>query len=390
MLDGKKIVTILGSTGSIGIQTLQVLENLWDTHRIGFLTANYNIDLLAEQIRKYKPIGVVVKDRESCAELKRKINNSNIKCGKENLLEAASDIRNDIVISALVGFSGVEPSLAAIESGINIALANKETLVSAGSIITEAVKRNKVELITIDSEHSAILQCLVGEDINEVEKIILTASGGPFLNTPKENFAKLTVKEALSHPNWSMGNKITIDSATMMNKGFEVIEAFWLFNIAYKNIQVMIHPQSIIHSLVQFVDGSVKAQLGLPDMRIPISYSLNYPRRMKFNFPRLDLSEIAQLTFIKPDFEKFPCLKLAYHTLDIGGTAPAILNAANEIAVEYFINEKITFTDIPLTIEYALSKIDVTANPSLSIIIETDKETRNLVKKHISNRLLKK
>ena len=388
MLDNKKVVTILGSTGSIGVQSLQVLEELRDTHRIGFLTAYSNIDLLAEQINKYKPLGVVVKDKNSCRELKSKINFSNIACGRDWLIESATDTRNDLIISALVGFSGVEPTLAAIEAGVNVALANKETLVSAGNIITEAAKRNKVELIAIDSEHSAILQCLAGENINEVEKIILTASGGPFFNTPKELFNRLSVKEALSHPNWSMGNKITIDSATMMNKGFEVIEAYWLFNLPPNKIEVLVHPQSIVHSLVQFNDGSVKAQLGLPDMRIPISYAISYPSRIKFNFPRIDLTKIGKLTFFKPDFDKFNCLKLAFQALNRAGTAPAILNAANEVAVANFINEKITFSEIPIIIETALSKIDIIDNPSLYFIIETDKETRDFSNKLISRNIV--
>jgi len=382
----QKIITILGSTGSIGVQTLQVLETIPESFRVGYLTTNKNIELLSQQIKKFNPVAVVIKDKTAYEKFK---SNSDFKGkilhGKKGLLEAAGDSINDLVLSALVGFSGVEPTMEAIKSGNNIALANKETLVSAGSVIIKAARKYKVDIIAVDSEHSAILQCLVGESIKEVEKIILTASGGPFLNTAKNDLKKITWKEALRHPKWTMGNKISIDSATMMNKGFEVIEAYWLFGIGREKIDILIHPQSIIHSMVQFRDGSVKAQMGLPDMRIPISYALSFPRRLKYDFPRLDLSELKDLSFTKPDYEKFPCVKLAFDALDTGGTAPAIINAANEIAVYSFLEDKIKFTDIPRCIEAARTEIEVQEKPDLEDIIETDKEVRNFVRHFIEN-----
>ncbi len=380
MTKKKRTISILGSTGSIGVQALDVLDSISDNFRIAYLTANTNIDLLSEQIKKFNPIGVVVGNKELSLRLKRLIDfNGIVLYGKEGLIEAASDNINDLVLSALVGFSGVEPTMAAINTGTTIALANKETLVSAGSVIISTAKKNNVDIIAIDSEHSAILQCLIGESITEVEKIILTASGGPFFNLPKEQFNEITLKQALNHPNWNMGNKITIDSATMMNKGFEVIEAFWLFNLKKEQIDVVIHPQSIVHSLVQFVDGSMKAQLGLPDMRIPISFALSYPRRLKFDFPRLELHKLNQLTFHKPDLEKFRCLQLAFEALKLGGTSATIINAANEIAVYSFLKEEIRFTDISKLIEKALEKIDYTEKPSFQEIIDTDMETRKYI-----------
>jgi 1-deoxy-D-xylulose-5-phosphate reductoisomerase len=385
----QKTISILGSTGSIGVQTLQVIDSIKESYRIGFLTANNNIDLLAQQIKKYNPVGIVVRDKDACKELHRKIDFNGITlCGKEGLLEAAGDSINDIVLSALVGFSGVEPTLSAIKAGTTIALANKETLVSAGKFIIEQAKLNNVDIIAVDSEHSAILQCLVGESINEVEKLILTASGGPFLNMPIEKLKEMTAKDALNHPNWSMGNKITIDSATMMNKGFEVIEAFWLFGLSAKKIDVLVHPQSIVHSLVQFVDGSVKAQLGLPDMRIPISYALSYPNRLNYDFPRLDLSELSELTFQKPDYQKFPCIKIAFDALEDGGTSATIINAANEIAVYAFLEGKITFPDISSCILEAINKIKINSNPNLDDIIETDMEVRVFTKKLINEKFI--
>jgi 1-deoxy-D-xylulose-5-phosphate reductoisomerase len=382
----QKTISILGSTGSIGVQTLQVLELIPDHFRIGYLTTNTNIDLLAQQIKKFNPKGVVIKDKQSFEKFQTNVDfKGKILHGKKGILEAAGDSINDLVLSALVGFSGVEPTMEAIKSRTTIALANKETLVSAGSIIIKAAKKNKVEIIAVDSEHSAVLQCLIGESIKEVEKIILTASGGPFLNKPNDELENITAKEALKHPNWSMGNKITIDSATMMNKGFEVIEAFWLFGIQKEKIEILIHPQSIVHSMVQFTDGSIKAQLGLPDMRIPISYALSYPKRLKYDFPRLDLSKLSELTFSKPDLEKFPCLKLAYQALETGGTAPAIINAANEIAVYAFLEDKIKFTDIHRCIETALSEIKILNKPDLSEIIKTDKHVRKFVHRLIDN-----
>ncbi len=377
MTETKRTITILGSTGSIGIQTLEVLESLKSEFELGFLTANNNIKLLSEQVDRYKPKGVIVADKRACNDL-RKLTKHDciITCGREALIDAAADPENDLVLSSLVGFSGVEPTLAAIEAGINVALANKETLVSAGSVIYKAKEKSSAEIIAVDSEHSAILQCIAGEKSDQIEKIILTASGGPFLKTAQGEFGSITIEDALNHPNWSMGSKITIDSATLMNKGFEVIEAYWLFGLDESRIDVVVHPQSIIHSLVQFIDGSVKAQLGLPSMKIPISYALTFPERRDYDFPRLDLAEIGPLTFEKPDYERFPCLRMAFDSLKAGGTAPAVLNAANETAVAAFLNGKIRFVDIPLIIEKALNKIEIVDNPSLKQIIDTDFETR--------------
>lgn len=379
-MTNKKKITILGSTGSIGVQTLEVLETLKDEFEIAYLTANNNIELLAEQALKYKPKGIIVADKQSCIELRRLLpDNSFINCGREALIEAAGDPENDIVLSSLVGFSGVEPALAALSSGTDLALANKETLVSAGSIVSEYLKNSKAHLFAVDSEHSAIWQCLAGEEHDQIEKIILTASGGPFLRTAQSEFASITIEQALNHPNWSMGSKITIDSATLMNKGFEVIEAFWLFNLKREQIEVVVHPQSIVHSLVQFIDGSVKAQLGMPSMKIPISYALTYPNRKYYDFPRMDLAEIGKLTFEKPDFERFPCLQMAFEVLENTDTAPAILNSANEAAVSAFLDGRIRFVEIPKLIETALNKIEFIANPSISQIIETDSETRRFI-----------
>ncbi|MFP4368405.1 MAG: 1-deoxy-D-xylulose-5-phosphate reductoisomerase [Candidatus Kapaibacterium sp.] len=389
MENSEKTISILGSTGSIGVQALDVLDNLPAKYNINYLTVNKNIDLLAKQIERYNPRGVAIGDESAYRDFKNKYDfKGRILCGDEGIIEASADDDNDVVLSSLVGFSGVIPTLAAIEKGKTIALANKETLVSAGEIITKKARAHKAPLIAVDSEHSAVLQCLVGETNDEIEKIILTASGGPFRETPKCEFQKLTVKQALDHPNWSMGSKITIDSATMMNKGFEIIEAYWLFKVGLDDIEALIHPQSIIHSMVQFVDGSVKAQLGMPDMRIPISYALNYPRRLKFNFPRLDLSEIGCLNFMTPDPEKFPCLEIAYEALRIGGNAPAIINAANEIAVEAFLNERIRFSDIPDIIERSLSLIDKTDDPSIHDIIATDSLTRKYASDFINKNLV--
>lgn len=385
-----KTISILGSTGSIGVQTLNVLSETTDNFRIAYLTANKNIDLLYEQTLKYNPIGIVINDETAYKEFKSKYSfNGKILFGKTGIIESASDSINDIVVSALVGFSGVEPTLAAIQKGITIALANKETLVSAGALITEKAKIHNTKIIAVDSEHSAILQCLVGESINEIEKIILTASGGPFFNSKIDDLKNITVEQALNHPNWSMGNKITIDSATMMNKGFEVIEAHWLFGLESNKIDVLIHPQSIIHSMVEFIDGSVKAQLGVPDMRIPISYALSYPRRLKYNFPKLNLSDIRELTFFTPDYTNFPCLKLAIDSLSEKDTTPTILNASNEIAVNAFLHNEIKFLDISAVILEALNKIEAVDNPDLDEIIEIDYKTREFSKEIIKNKFLK-
>ena len=385
--DSIKRISILGSTGSIGTQTLQVVEESDNQFEIEYLTTNTNIEILAEQVQKFQPKGVVIKDYEKYKEFKKKYSFSGeILTGEEGLCRAAASERNDLLVSALVGFSGVLPTICALEKGIDVALANKEVLVAAGKFVSEISAKSGAKIIAIDSEHNAILQCLIGEDMASVEKIILTASGGPFLGASLESLAEVGVDEALAHPRWNMGKKITIDSATLMNKGFEVIEAHWLFNLSPERIQVVVHPESIIHSLVQFVDGAIKAHLGFQDMRIPISFALNYPKRNYYNFPRIDLIEIGKLSFSQPDTQRFPCLKYAYEALEIGGTAPAILNSANETAVQAFLQKRISFVQIPACIDFALSNIDILEEPSLEDVFETDRITRELTERFINKK----
>jgi 1-deoxy-D-xylulose-5-phosphate reductoisomerase len=375
-----KNIAILGSTGSIGRNSLQVISSLSGRFRAAYLTAHKNIDLLERQVAEYHPRAVAVIDERGAVELRRRLNGATeVLCGEEGLEEIVTRPDVDIVISSLVGFAGLKPTIAAIKKGKTIALANKETLVVAGEIIAQLQKQSNVTIIPIDSEHSAILQCLAGENRDHIAKLILTASGGPFLNIPREQFNSVTVEQALRHPNWSMGRKITIDSATLMNKGLEVIEAHWLFGLEPERIEVLIHPQSIIHSMVEFVDGSLKAQLGVPDMKIPIQYALTYPHRSPMNGARVDFPKLHTMTFARPDYERFPCLQLAFDALKTGGTAPATLNAANEVAVEAFLERKIPFTKIPVLIEAALEHHTAISSPSLAQIIETDRETRAYV-----------
>jgi len=380
-----KNICILGSTGSIGKNSLEVISNFPDKFRVRYLTANTNTRLLEEQIARFRPKAVAVLN-EQCADNLRLSSNGSLKvfAGEEGLKEIASHNDVDIVINSLVGFAGLRPTIEAIKNGKTVALANKETLVVAGEIITKLVKKHRARLIPIDSEHSAILQCLAGEKPENIARLILTASGGPFLHMDKKKFKNIKVEAALNHPNWKMGNKITIDSATLMNKGLEVIEAHWLFNLPSDKIDVLIHPQSIIHSMVEFIDGSVKAQLGVPDMKIPIQYALTYPKRTASNFKRVDFVELHEMTFFKLDRKKFECLQLAYEALEKGGTAPAILNAANEVAVEFFLHNKISFDRIPKLIEETLNKIPIKQKPSIEDIIQTDKAarvfSRNLIK----------
>ncbi|MDI6802854.1 MAG: 1-deoxy-D-xylulose-5-phosphate reductoisomerase [Bacteroidota bacterium] len=376
-----KNISILGSTGSIGQNSLEVISKFPDNFRVAYLSANKGINQLAEQIEKHNPDGVVVMDNESAELLRQKFSSTlKIFIGEEGLKEIASHLDVDIVINSLVGFAGLTPTIEAIKAGKRVALANKETLVVAGEIITQLLTDHQTELIPIDSEHSAILQCLVGEDVKNISKLILTASGGPFLHLEKKEFPNITVAQALNHPNWKMGSKITIDSATLMNKGLEVIEAHYLFKLPQNKIEVLIHPQSIIHSMVEFVDGSVKAQLGVPDMKIPIQYALTYPERMLSNSSRVNFSELREMTFSQPDFEKFECLSLAYQALEAGGTASVVLNAANEVAVELFLNSKITFDKIPKLIDMALEKFEAKQNPTIEEIIHIDNSTRNFIK----------
>ena len=375
----KKII-ILGSTGSIGVNSLNVIRQYPEKFKIEALTVNTRIDLLEPQINEFKPRFVVVKDQKLAGKLREKLGGKcEVLSGIDGLCKAAAECDYDILIGAMVGFAGLAPTIEAIKRGKRIALANKETLVVAGELVTNLCEQHKAELIPVDSEHSAIYQCLVGEKKNEVEKLIITASGGPFLNKQKSELENVTVDEALNHPNWKMGNKITIDSASMMNKGLEVIEAHWLFGLPKNKIEVVIHPQSIVHSMVQFVDGSIKAQMGIPDMKLPIQYALTYPERFGNKFERTDLTRINNLTFYEPDFEKYECLKLAFNTLETGGTTPCIMNAANEVAVDKFLNRKIKFSQIPVLIKKALNRIENHKSPDLNTIFECDRETRDFV-----------
>ncbi|MGA9406218.1 MAG: 1-deoxy-D-xylulose-5-phosphate reductoisomerase [Bacteroidota bacterium] len=373
----QKNIAILGSTGSIGKNSLEVIANFPDQFTISYLTVNNNVDGLCDQVRRFKPKGVVVLDKSSAAECKRRFDGTTeVLAGEEGLKEIVQRDDVDVVISSLVGFAGLKPTIAAIKAKKKIALANKETLVAAGEIIMNLVKETGTMLIPVDSEHSAIFQCLVGESGSSVGKIILTASGGPFLNTSRDKLQTVSVEQALNHPNWKMGNKVTIDSATLMNKGLEVIEAHWLFGIPASKIDVVIHPQSIIHSMVEFVDGSLKAQLGVPDMKIPIQYALTYPERAMSRFGRVDFPLLKEMTFFTPDLDRFQCLRLAYDALKEGGTMPAALNAANEIAVKRFMEGKISFLDIPETICRTMEHHSVTTNPTLDDIIEADASAR--------------
>lgn len=375
-----KKVFVLGSSGSIGVNCLNVISNLNNDFEVTGLTVNSNTELLLEQIKKFKSKVVVVRDEKAASKISGRIPaGCELLIGEEGLLKAALEGDYDIFMGAMVGFAGLAPTIEAVKRGKRIALANKETLVVAGEIVTDLCRENSSEIIPVDSEHSAIYQCLIGENLNEVEKLILTASGGPFREKDKSFFENATIDEALNHPNWKMGSKITIDSATMMNKGLEVIEAHWLFGLPADKIDVVIHPQSIIHSMVQFLDGSIKAQLGLPDMKLPIQYALTFPQRHLNNFDRTNLPAINSLTFYEPDLAKFECLKLAFDALSSGGTAPCILNAANEVAVSKFLHKEIKFSHIPLLINKALDKVESILSPDLGTIFDCDRVTREYV-----------
>jgi 1-deoxy-D-xylulose-5-phosphate reductoisomerase len=376
----KKNIAILGSTGSIGTQTLEVIENSKEYFQVELLSANSNADLLAEQAIKFQPNAVVIGQQEKYQYLKDKLNQYPIKVysGMEALEQAVQMDSIDIVLTALVGYSGLGPTLKAIEAGKPIALANKETLVVAGELVTKLAAEKGVNIYPVDSEHSAIFQCLAGEFHNKIEKIYLTASGGPFRGKKRDELLTITKAQALKHPNWVMGAKITIDSASLMNKGLEVIEAKWLFGLQKEQIDVIVHPQSIIHSIVQFNDGSMKAQLGLPDMKLPILYALNYPNRILTDFKRFDFLNYPSFTFEKPDLETFKNLALAYSAMEKGGNSPCILNAANEIAVELFLQDKIGFLAMSDLINDCLQKIEYIEKPSYQDYINTDLETRKL------------
>lgn len=376
----KKQIAICGSAGSIGTQALDVVRSQPDFFDVSLLTTNNNADLLIAQAKEFKPNAVVITNSEKYLYVKDALASDPIKvyAGIEAVEQCVAFDEIDIVLTAIVGYAGLKPTIAAINAGKNIALANKETLVVAGNIITQLAKEKGVNIYPVDSEHSAIFQCLLGEFHNPIEKIYLTASGGPFRGKDKFFLETVTKQQALKHPNWSMGAKITIDSASLMNKGLEMIEAKWLFNLKPEQIDVIVHPQSIIHSIVQFMDGSMKAQMGLPDMKLPIQFALGYPQRLKSDFPRFNFMDYPQLTFEKPDLETFRNLDLAIAAMKVDGNMPCILNAANEIAVQEFLNDHIGFNGMSLVIEECMEKIPFIANPAYEDYVKTDSETRRL------------
>ncbi|TAE90103.1 MAG: 1-deoxy-D-xylulose-5-phosphate reductoisomerase [Bacteroidetes bacterium] len=376
----KKKIAILGSTGSIGTQALEIAREQKERISIEVLTANSNADLLIAQAKEFNPNHVVIADESKYLQVKEALANDDIKvfAGSKSIAEVMEITSADTVLTAMVGYSGLLPTIKAIENKKRIALANKETLVVAGELITSLCLENKVNLIPVDSEHSAIFQCLVGEDLDTIDKIILTASGGPFRGKTRKDLANITKAQALKHPNWSMGAKITIDSATLMNKGLEVIEAKWLFGVKGSQIKAVVHPQSIIHSMVEFNDGSIKAQMGLPDMKLPIHYAFFFPERVKTEFKRMSFTETNTLTFEEPDQETFRNLFLAYEAMNKGGNMACILNAANEIAVDAFLQDKIGFLQIAELNEKCMNLVKYMANPTLNDYIETDTETRKI------------
>ena len=376
----KRRIAILGSTGSIGTQALEVVDSLPDLLQVEALAAYSNADLLIQQAKKYKPNIVVIVREELCDKVKSALWDDDIKvfAGEQSLVDVAAMDCVDMVLSAIVGVAGLRPAYHAIECGKPLALANKETLVVAGSLMTSTAAAKGVNIYPVDSEHSAIFQCLAGEFHNPIEKLIITASGGPFRGKDAAFLKTVTREDALHHPNWNMGPKITIDSATMMNKGLEIIEASWLFNVPIDKIDVVVHPQSIIHSLVQFADGAVKAQLGLPDMKLPIQYALTYPARQPNHFSRFSFADYPQLTFEQPDRETFPCISLACEAFRQGGNMPCVLNAANEVAVRSFLQGEIGFTDIPKHIEKCLSAIPFSKPASVDEFLQVDAEVRKI------------
>ena len=379
-MENKKRIAIIGSTGSIGTQALQVIKSNSDLFEVEVLTANTNAELLIEQALTYLPNAVVIADESKYQILKEALQPHDIKVfAGEKAIEQIVEMETiDLVLASVVGYAGLASTINAIKNKKTIALANKETLVVAGELVTNLALQNGVNIYPVDSEHSAIFQCLAGEWDNKIEKIILTASGGPFLGKDKEFLSTVKKEQALKHPNWVMGSKITIDSASLMNKGLEVIEAKWLFHLNPEQIEVVVHPQSIVHSLVQFEDGSLKAQLGLPDMKLPIQYALGFPNRIKNNFPRFDFINYPQLTFEKPDVNTFSNLALAFEALKLGGNMPCILNAANEIAVQAFLEDKIGFLQMSVIIEKTMQKVAFIKTPSYSDYMDCDKEARSV------------
>lgn len=376
----KKQICILGSTGSIGTQALDVIRQHPDLYEAYALTANDSVEKLAEQAREFNPVAVVIANEARYEELKAKLADTDVKvyAGHKALCEIVEAGPVDMVLAALVGFAGLEPTIRAIKARKKICLANKETLVVAGELILDLVSKYHVDLLPVDSEHSAIFQCLVGEEMNEVDKILLTCSGGPFRNFTHEQLLTVTAADALRHPTWKMGAKITIDSASLMNKGFEVMEAKWLFGVPAEKIEVLVHPQSVVHSGVQFKDGAVKAQLGVPDMRLPIQYAFSFPKRLPLNGDRLDLFSTRKLEFFKPDVQKFPCLRLAYEAISEGGNMPCILNAANEVANAAFRRGECSFLGMAEVIERTMRQASFDKTPNLDTYFQTDAEARQI------------
>jgi len=384
-----KHIAILGSTGSIGTQALEVIESHPDEFVVEVLTANRNADLLAEQALKFSPNAVVINDKSRYEWLKNLLFDKGIKvyCGADAIADVVQMEEIDIVLTALVGFSGLQPTLNAIDAGKHIALANKETLVVAGELVTAAAREKGVNIYPVDSEHSAIFQCIVGEFHNKLERVILTASGGPFRGKTIQDLSNVKPRQALKHPNWDMGAKVTIDSASLMNKGLEVIEAKWLFGLKPEEIDVVVHPQSVIHSMAQFEDGSIKAQMGYPDMKLPIQFALSFPDRLKSDFPRFNFADYPSLTFEKPDMETFKNLSLAFESMKIGGNAPCILNAANEIAVEAFLKEEIGFLEMSDLVANCLNTVSIIKKPTLEDYFACDAETRAKAKEFIKTKV---
>ena len=376
----KRQIALLGSTGSIGTQALDVVRDNTDRFEIYALVARQNVDLLAQQAREFRPEVVVIADEQYYAPLKEALADLPMKvwAGADAIADVVQMAPVDVVLTAMVGYAGLRPTLAALEAGKAVALANKETLVVAGELVTATARRTGAPILPVDSEHSAIFQCLVGQDASAVEKVILTASGGPFRTTPREALADVTPAEALRHPNWSMGAKVTIDSASMMNKGFEMIEARWLFGLLPEQIEVVVHPQSIVHSMVQFADGAVMAQLGTPDMHLPIAYALAYPRRLRSAAPRLDFAQLSTLTFEAPDRERFRNLDYAYEAARRGGNMPCILNAADEVAVAAFLSGKIGFLAMSDLIAETMARTTFIATPTYDDYVQTDTEARRI------------
>lgn len=383
----RRNIAILGSTGSIGTQTLDIIAEYPDIFRATVLTARKNWKLLAEQSRKFLPEVVVIAEETAYTHLKEALADLPIRveCGPEAIEAVVTLPEVDVVVTAMVGYSGLLPTIAAIKAGKTIALANKETLVVAGELITGMLRESKSEIIPVDSEHSAIFQCLVGEKTSQARKILLTASGGPFRKLKAEDLETVTVADALKHPNWNMGAKVTIDSASMMNKGFEMIEARWLFGCPPKNIEILVHPQSIVHSMVEFVDGSIKAQLGVPDMHLPIRYALGYPDRLVTESKPLSLAQFSTLTFEAPDYAKFPLLGYAFEAIEKGGNMPCILNAANEKAVAAFLNGRIKFTDMPRLVHFTMGNTPFVTTPDLDVLISTNSEALAIADEWLTN-----